>query len=205
MTHSARLRGIVTGILCVGVLGSVAPAAIIVDEATELNNLNVYWSIADIEAAGGIQIGDKLFDAFSVNKSASGNAIAPEAGEINVTAIKVGDDYGMLINSTWSAPAGQLAGSTIRFCITIQEPWLSGGYLITDNTLKIILTGIANTTEAGSASVSEVVFAADPMTRGTDLIARSKRLWGGIKRKEQQNRVTVVRPGERSSKIKLPW
>ena len=174
MAHSARLLGIVTGILCVGILGSVAPATIIVDEVTELNNLSVYWSIADIQAAGGIQMGDKLFDTFSVNTSESVNAIAPEAGEINVTAIKVGGDYGMLINSGWSAPAGQLAASTIRFCVTIQEPSLSEGWVLTDNTLWMTSFGVSNDTDAGSASVSEVVFAADPMTPGTDPIATKK-------------------------------
>ena len=80
------------------------------------------YSIQDIINAGGIQIGDKLFDAFSVTSLGSGGALAPDAADIRITPIEVlqppapfGGDFGMIFNAAWVAMDGQSVNSTIQF------------------------------------------------------------------------------------------
>ena len=129
------------------------------------------YTIAEIQAAGGIIIGDKLFDTFTVRTTNSTNAIAPGAGEILITPIQelipgaaFGGDFGMIFNGAWSSPAGQLADSTIQFHGSILPEYVDRGYAFKDNSLWITAFGVANNTDAGAVSVSENVYAEHPGT-----------------------------------------
>lgn len=122
----------------------------------------VSYTIAEVNAAGGIQVGDKLFSDWRVTATQSQNAIAPGAGEIVVTGIQIGGDYGLRFNGGWFAPAGQLADSTIKFKVSIVDPWLSQGWLIKDNALWMSAFGVFNNMNAGAVSISENVYASDP-------------------------------------------
>lgn len=133
-----------------------------------LSDLNSY-TIAEIEAAGGIIIGDKLFDLFTVRTTNSFNAVAPGADEILITPIQIlkagaplGGDFGMIFNGAWSAPAEQLADSTIQFHASILPEYVEMGYAFKDNSLWITAYGVANNTDAGAVSVSENLYATHP-------------------------------------------
>ncbi len=131
----------------------------------------VSYTIEEVNAAGGILVGDKLFSDWRVTDTESLNAIAPGAGEIKVTGIQIDGDYGLRFNGGWAAPAGQLADSTIKFKVSIVDPWLSQGWAIKDNALWISAFGVSNTTDAGAVSVSENVYASDPDLGFSDPIA----------------------------------
>jgi len=127
------------------------------------------YTIQQIIEAGGIIIGDKLFDAFKVTTTKSVGAIAPGANEIAITPIQIlkpgaplGGDYGMKFNSLWSAPAGGLADSTIEFRVTILPEYAQQGYAIKDNALWITAFGVGGTTPPGFVSVSENIWARHP-------------------------------------------
>ncbi len=127
------------------------------------------YTIQEIIDAGGIIIGDKLFDAFRVTTTKSLGAIAPGAGEIAITPIQIlkpgaplGGDFGMKFNALWSAPGGGLADSTIEFQATILPKYVDLGYAFKDNALWITAFGIGNTEPPGIVSVSENVWARHP-------------------------------------------
>ncbi len=156
MLRSILVSSVVVVTLVVLSVGTFASGAIIA------NMDNVSYTIEEVEAAGGIQVGDKLFSDWCVTDTQSVGAIAPDASEIVVTGIQIDGDYGLRFNSGWSAPAGQLADSTIKFKVSIVEPWLSQGWLIKDNALWMTAFGVSNNTDAGAVSVSENVYAFDP-------------------------------------------
>jgi hypothetical protein len=130
------------------------------------------YTIQQIIAAGGIVIGDKLFDSFTVTTSKSSNAIAPDASAITITPIQVlssgavmGGDYGMQINGAWSAPAGQLSDSTVEFHASILAPYIAQGYAFKDNSLWMTAFGVSNNTSGGAVSVSENLYATHPSSQ----------------------------------------
>jgi len=118
-------------------------------------------TIAEIQAAGGLIVGDKLFDDFRVTSVAVPGALAPDASAIAVTAVKVGDDYGLRFNGGWVAPAGQSANTTIKFHVAVVDPFLSQGWLLKDNALYMTAFGILPQSANGSISISENVYASD--------------------------------------------
>ena len=137
------------------------------------------YTITEISAAGGIIIGDKLFDTFRVVTTKSQNAGAPGADEIAITPIQVlksgaplGGDFGMTFNGAWSAPAGQLADSTIEFHGSILPAYVLQGYAFKDNALWITAYGVSNNTNAGAVSVSENLYAAHPSLGGAAFISK---------------------------------
>ncbi|MCK4625528.1 MAG: PEP-CTERM sorting domain-containing protein [Phycisphaerae bacterium] len=162
MLRSILVSSVVVVALVVLSVGTFASGDIII---ADIDN-PVAYTIEEVNAAGGIQVGDKLFSDWRVTDTESVNAIAPNASEIVVTGIQIGGDYGLRFNSGWSAPAGQLADSTIKFKVSIVEPWLSERWLIKDNALWITAFGVSNNTDAGAVSVSENVYAFDPDVHG---------------------------------------
>lgn len=136
------------------------------------------YTIQEIIDAGGIIIGDKLFDAFWVTTTKSVGAIAPGAGEIAITPIQIlkpgaplGGDFGMKFNALWSAPGGGLADSTIEFRATILPEYAAMGYAFKDNALWITAFGIGGTSPPGMVSVSENVWAQHPSIQPQDPLA----------------------------------
>lgn len=118
------------------------------------------YNLDEINAAGGIIIGDKLFKWFDVVTTSSIGAIAPSSAEIAITAIQVDGDYGLKFNSGWSASTGQIADSTIEFHASILPDYVDLGYAFKDNALYI--TAYGNDTESGQVSVSENLYAEHP-------------------------------------------
>ena len=157
MLRSIVVSSVVVVALVVLSTGTFASGAIIAD----IDN-PVAYTIEEVEAAGGIQVGDKLFSGWRVTDTQSQGAVAPDAGEIVVTGVQIGGDYGLRFNGGWSAPAGQLADSTIKFKVSIVEPWLSQGWLIKDNALWMTAFGVSSNADAGAVSISENVYAFDP-------------------------------------------
>jgi len=128
-----------------------------------------FYTLDEVNAAGGIIIGDKLFEYFTVTTTESVNAVAPGSAEIAIRPIQVlksgsvlGGDYGMTFNGAWSAPAGQLADSTIEFHASILPDYAAQGYAFKDNSLYITAYGVSNNTNAGAVSVSENLYASHP-------------------------------------------
>ncbi len=127
------------------------------------------YTLAQIINAGGIIIGDKLFDSFDVTTTKSLDAIASGPAEIAITPIQVlkpnapfGGDYGFKVNGAWSAPAGEFADSTIEFRATILPEFASRGVAFKDNALWLTAFGVEDTINAGGVSISENLYGAHP-------------------------------------------
>jgi hypothetical protein len=121
----------------------------------------VSYSIADINSAGGIVVGDKLFDSFSVTSSSSPNASAPTAASIQITGIDINGDYGFKANALWMASGGEWVDSTITFHASVLPAAVAEGYAFDGNALYITGVGTANTS-GGIASISENLYAQYP-------------------------------------------
>ena len=121
-------------------------------------------TIQEVIDAGGIQVGDKLFDEFDVTTADTQGTVAPGADAIVLTGVQVQGDYGLRFNGGWSAGGQEIADTTILFQVSIVEPWLSQGFLIKDNALWITAFGVSGTGQGGIVSVSENVYALNPRT-----------------------------------------
>jgi hypothetical protein len=115
------------------------------------------YSIAEINAAGGIAIGNNLFDSFSVTPSASKKAASPTETSIQITAVEVNGDYGFRVNALWTASAGQWVDDTMTFHASFSEEAAAQGHAFVGNSLYITAVGGANT-EGGIASISENLY-----------------------------------------------
>ncbi len=138
------------------------------------------YTIQEIIDAGGIIIGDKLFDSFYVSTTNSFGATAPGPSEIAITPIQIlkggaplGGDFGMDFSGLWWAPGGTLADSVIEFHVQITDKYADLGYKIKDNGLFIRAKG--NSTADGGISITEDVYA-EPLSSMVDPIA-NKHVW----------------------------
>lgn len=127
------------------------------------------YTLQQVIDAGGIVIGDKLFDSFTVTTVKSTGAVAPGASEIRITPIQIlksgepfGGDYGMRFNSLWSATPGGLSDSTISFHATILPSYAAQGYAFTDNSLWLTGYGATSSSATGSVSVAENLYDVPP-------------------------------------------
>ena len=123
------------------------------------------YSIADINANGGIVIGDILFDSFSVTSS-SLNAVAPTAASIQITGVDIDGAYGFQVNAAWTASGGQSVDTTITFHASVLPTAVAQGKAFDGNALYMTAVDGANTT-GGNASISERLFAAYPGLGGS--------------------------------------
>jgi len=154
----SRLTILLAG-LVVFVFSGAAQAAIQVDLGVPLAS-RPSFSLEEVNAAGGIIVDDKLFDEFRVETSATGGGLAPDASGIDVTGVEIAGELGLIFNGGWSAGAGQSVRSDIVFRVSVVEPFLSKGFLITDNSL--FSTAITSA-GGGVARVGETVLPADPL------------------------------------------
>ena len=149
--------------------GSAAPALaeiIIWDLENPQNNPQV--SIADVEEAGGIQVGDKLFSGFVVTTAATQGTVAPGADAITLTGVQVVGNYGLRFNGGWSAGGQEIADTTIKFKVEVVEPWRSELWMIVDNELWMTAFGVSGDGTGGSVSISENVYLQDPYSPDVD-------------------------------------
>jgi hypothetical protein len=132
-------------------LGGISPGAIIYDFDHPAT-----YTLTEVNAAEGIEVGDKLFTSFFVDPTATDGAVAPGLSAIKVRGVDVNGDYGLIFSGLWQALSGQLADTAITFKVTAPE-----GYLIKDNGLKLLAYGAA---KGGSISITENVYPGDPST-----------------------------------------
>jgi hypothetical protein len=118
----------------------------------------VSYSIADIDTAGGILIGDKLFDSFSVASASSPDAVAPLASGIEITAVEVNGSYGFKVNSLWIATGGEWVDSTIQYHVGVTSQAAAQGLAIDGNALYTTGVGSAG----GVVSIAESLYAQYP-------------------------------------------
>jgi len=133
--------------LCVGSVSSLS-AAIIAD----LDNPTSY-TIEEVNLAGGIIVGDKLFDEFSV---VSGPG-APDASNISLTGVLLNGEYALKFNGGWLAGPGQTRDTTIIFQVTVTDP----PWVIYANTLSMAGHGASGD---GGVAITENVYLVNPDT-----------------------------------------
>jgi hypothetical protein len=114
-------------------------------------------SIAEVNAQGGLLVGDKLFTDFSV--VSSGNApFLPTAADIRISGLLSDGDYGVSFNGPWFALTNQVLDTTIKFKVSVFPE--NTGVLIKDNTLG--LTAFAVNNSDAFVSITENVYSAPP-------------------------------------------
>ena len=133
-------------------MSGLASASVIV---APINDPNAGFTLQQVIEAGGIRVGDKVFDQFTVNNSISVGATAPDADGIMVYGVQINGELGLRFTGGWGAYGGQIADTLIIFHMKADQPWL-----ITDNTLWMDGYGARN---GGLVSISENVFAKNPL------------------------------------------
>jgi len=131
-------------------------------------------TIAQLQAAGGLVVGDKLFSQFTFVRGALPSdpgliASSPDATQVTVTGIVVGNDYGIQFNGPWLAGPGAAVNTTIGFKVSI-APEYAGQYLIKDNTLALTASNVLASN--GIVNIIENVFDAPPPL-GTRVASKS--------------------------------
>ncbi len=125
-------------------------------------------TIEQINDAGGFRVGDKVFSDFFVSTAAqtSETILVPGAASINVIGLQTGPmEFGIAFNSAWQVQVGEFLDTALVFKVTADTP-----NLIVGNTLEI--SGVVNTTERGSLSVSEIVYRDNPLVvNNPDILA----------------------------------
>lgn len=140
---------LITILAIVAALSSTSPGAIIYDFNNPGSN-----SLTEVNAAGGIQVGDKLFTEFFTDIAKSQSALAPGMDEIVVRGVNVNGDFGLIFTGLWQAMPGQLSDTTITFKVAAPD-----GFLIKDNGLKLLAFGADN---GGSVGITENVYSGPP-------------------------------------------
>jgi hypothetical protein len=113
-------------------------------------------SLANINANGGILVGDKRFTDFAV--TSSGNAtILPTISDIMLSGLTSGD-YGVEFNYGWFALPGQLLDTKISYAVEVAAA--TAPFKIEDNLLAI--EGVGTRGNGAFATVVENVFSSKP-------------------------------------------
>lgn len=137
-------------------LANTAQAAIIWDLGGTQNAV----TLAEVNQAGGIIVGDKLFSDFVVTPSSTIGAQSPDYG-ITVRGINVGGELGLNFFGGWTAFQNQIVDTTIKFKVSIMPPEVDQGWLIVDNSLTMLAYGAAG---SGQVAITENVYSVDPDT-----------------------------------------
>ena len=123
------------------------------------NNATESLSITEVNAQGGLWVGDKLFSDFRV--TSKGTGIYPKASEISVTGVEVqgpnGIEYGLRFNGFWQTWNGNTVDTLIKFKVSISEN--APSLLIHDNSLWMSAVVAERT---GIVAITENVYANDP-------------------------------------------
>ncbi len=109
-----------------------------VSQAEIVWNLNdpnaVAVRISDVNTAGGLLVGDKLFSDFTV--ISSGNApYLPAATDITLAGFQSDGNYGVMFGGAWFVRAGQTLDTAIGFSVSVSPQ--PSSYLIEDSTLGL--------------------------------------------------------------------
>ena len=116
-------------------------------------------TIAEVNAAGGLRVDDKVFSDFTVVPTTlvpSGltQTVTPDVTSIRLTGVFMSGELGIGFSGLWQAIGGELADTVITFKVTADTP-----HLIADNTLG--MQGYLADNGA-SVTISEDVYARTP-------------------------------------------
>lgn len=125
-------------------------------------------SLAEVNQAGGIQVGDKVFSHFELNNATSLGAIAPDEHAVEVVGVFVDGNYGLCFQGGWFAGAGQIVDTTIKFKVEVAEDAAARQWVIVDNELWISAFGVSENSQGGLVSISENVYAQEPGAPNVD-------------------------------------
>jgi hypothetical protein len=115
-------------------------------------------TIADVNEAGGLLVGDKLFAGFTVVSSGDASVL-PTEETIKLVGFQSTDgDYGVKFNGSWTVLTGQSLDTVINFDVSVSPQ--TSGYLIKDNMLA--LTAVSATSTNSYVILSENVYSAPP-------------------------------------------
>jgi len=182
--HTNLSRGIVASMFCailaLFLFAGLASATLI--EPIVWGPSSTAVTIADVNEAGGLLVGDKLFAGFTV--VSSGNAsFLPTEETIKLVGFQSTDgDYGVKFSDNWTVFSGQSLDTLINFDVSVSPQ--SSGYLIKDNLLA--LTAVSATSTGSYVLISENVYSAAPpqMNSISDLLVY--KTWAAEKRLDSQ-------------------
>lgn len=129
-----RRRGLAVLLVAGLVAGMAAPArasdVLIIPSylVADLSDSQDY-TIQQINDAGGLLVGDKLFQNFSLASQKTGAAIVPGDDTLGITGIESGGNYGLQFGGNWSAFLGGEANSVLLYSVTVFE---NPGWAISD-------------------------------------------------------------------------
>lgn len=109
------------------------------------------YTLTEINAAGGLVIGDKLFSDFTLTSSATGLASAPSLSGVKAAGFSDQGDLGLRFVGNWSAAFGGDANSVLRYQVTVVN---NPGWSINDVGLWMS-AGSAN--GGGEVTMDEIV------------------------------------------------
>jgi hypothetical protein len=100
------------------------------------------YTLDAINASGGIVIGDKLFDSFTMTTlAASSGALIPATSAVSLTPVQINGNYGFKVNGGWLATAGAYLDATFQYHASVLDGYVARGYAISGNTLKMTAFG----------------------------------------------------------------
>lgn len=135
------------------ILNSLSPVAASLALVLALGLAVNAETITEINEAGGLLVGDKLFSDFSViSVVAGGVGIAPDASAIEVTGINADGNWGIQFNGAWLAGVNAVVNSTITFKAAIADPatndrLIDGNYLVLTASTVELPDGLVNVIE----------------------------------------------------------
>lgn len=144
-------RGIVCALL-MGVMSPTIASAVIV---MPINDPSFGCSLQQAIDAGGLRVGDIVFDGFSINNNNSNGGLAPEASGVMVYGVSINTEIGLRFTGGWSAIQGQFSDTVILFHVEADSP-----YLLTGASQWMDAYGASN---GGLVWISDNVFLSDPM------------------------------------------
>jgi hypothetical protein len=160
----SNLRGKWFGTLCalliVGAMTAPSQAAFVpATPETPLSSLT---------SGGTLEVGDKIFDDFSITGIGTGGALAPTAAGLVVTGgtDDVTGDYVLRINLSLNAFSGQTVNATIRFSVAVSDDFPD--WFIEDAGLQ--LSGVSATGNGGVNVGEQITSVAPPTTNPSQIL-----------------------------------
>ena len=119
-----------------------------------------FYTLAQINSAGGIVIANNRFNTFQVTSVATADASAPQTPSlISLTPTRINGNYGFQLTGSWTAAANQTADTSLIFHASTTLP----GGVFKGNTLWMSGYGRSdNVDSTGGVSISENIFTAYP-------------------------------------------
>ncbi len=134
-----------------------AHAALIWDLDMPSNNPADGYTLKQILDEGGLVVGDKIFDDFSLIES--GNSGALNFNSVTISGVGGGMSYGITVNGPWITPNGGSVNATLGFSVTVDPSFPD--FYIESVGLDVINSDVRGNS---SISISENIFDGPPPT-----------------------------------------